>query len=66
MKPVSISGLEIRGEMSPAAAAVLTPEACDFLAGIFRKFGARRDELLARRVERQREIDAGDAAGFPR
>ena len=40
---------------------ILTPEACAFLAGIFKKFGARREELLARRVVRQRELDAGRA-----
>jgi len=64
MKPVFLSGLEIRGTLSPAAAEILTPEACAFVAGLARTFGARRLELLARRVERQREIDAGRLPDF--
>ena len=64
MKPVFLSGLKIRGTLSPAAAEILTPEACAFVAGLARTFGARRLELLARRVERQREIDAGRLPDF--
>jgi malate synthase len=32
---------------------VLTPEAREFVAGLQRRFGARRDELLARRAQRR-------------
>src|SRR5271157_4682896 len=35
------------------------PEACSFLAGLFRAFEARRLELLTRRAARQLELDAG-------
>jgi malate synthase len=59
-----ISNLEIRGPMQPGYADILTPEACRFLAGLFRKFQPRRAELLDRRVERQREIDAGKMPDF--
>lgn len=34
---------------------ILTAEALEFVAGLQRKFGARRDELLARRKERRAE-----------
>src|SRR5438105_2323833 len=59
-----ISGLEITGPIAPRHQAILTPEACAFLAGLFKKFGARREELLARRVARQRELDAGKLPDF--
>jgi len=45
--------------MSAHGAEILTPEACRFIADLDARFGARRHELLARRAERQREIDAG-------
>jgi malate synthase len=64
MKPAFLSGLEIRGPTTPRSAEVLTPEACRFIEGLFRKFGGRREELLARRVGRQREIDAGKLPDF--
>jgi len=62
--PTLISGLEIRGPLHPGYTEILTPEACHFLAGILQKFQPRRTELLAKRVERQREIDAGKMPDF--
>jgi len=59
-----ISNLEIRGPVDSRYAEILTPEACEFLEGLFREFGPRREALLARRAERQREIDAGKLPGF--
>jgi malate synthase len=59
-----ISGLEIRAPLLPGYAEILTPEACAFLAGLCEKFGPRRLELLAKRVERQRTIDAGQLPDF--
>src|SRR4051812_24249619 len=44
---------------------ILTSAALDFLAGIERKFGARRRELMARGHEGQKELDAGGALDFP-
>ncbi|WP_342804046.1 hypothetical protein, partial [Cellulosimicrobium cellulans] len=32
---------------------ILTPDALDFVADLQRRFGARRDELLAARAERR-------------
>ncbi len=60
----NISRLEIRGPATPRFAEVLTPEACQFIEGLFREFGGRREELLARRAGRQREIDAGKLPDF--
>ncbi|MEO5985380.1 MAG: malate synthase A [Candidatus Limnocylindria bacterium] len=45
-------------------AEVLTPEALAFVAGLHRRFNARRLELLAARTERQRRFDAGELPGF--
>src|SRR3954463_11833302 len=43
---------------------ILTPEATEFLNLLSRTFETRRQELLARREVRQREIDAGKMPHF--
>lgn len=43
---------------------VLSPEATAFLTELSRRFEPARRELLERRVERQREIDAGELPHF--
>lgn len=58
------AGVALRGEWRPEYAAVLTPPALAFLAGLQRAFNARRLELLAKRVERQTAIDAGTLPDF--
>jgi malate synthase len=50
--------------MSPGYEQILTPEALDFLAGLQRKFGPVRRQLLQRRQERQAELDAGKLPDF--
>jgi malate synthase len=60
----TLSGLEIRGDIPPPFAEILTPEACEFLAGLFQSFERRRQELLARRVRRQADLDAGTPPEF--
>jgi len=42
-------GVEVRGEVTPAFAEILTPDAVAFVAKLQRAFGARRLESLARR-----------------
>src|ERR1700759_1607739 len=59
-----IGGLEIRGPLDERYKAILTTEACAFVADLMRKFGPRRHELLAARETRQREIDAGKLPDF--
>ncbi len=58
------SGVELRGPVDGRAAEVLTPEALGFVAELQRRFGAERERLLARRVERQAELDAGVPPDF--
>src|SRR5271169_355145 len=62
--PTTLSGLEIRGPIPPPFAEILTPEACAFLAGLFRSFEPRRAELLRSRAARQVELDAGVLPDF--
>ena len=47
-------GIEIRGEMTPEFAEILTPEALAFIAGLQRAFNGRRLALLQRRAARQK------------
>src|SRR5579885_528629 len=61
---MSVSGIEIVGELSPAYRRILTPPALKFVAALVRKHGRRRRELLRLRAERQARIDAGKLPGF--
>jgi malate synthase len=56
--------LQIIAPVSAAYAEILTPEAMHFVASLAAKFEGRRQELLARRQERQGEIDAGHFPDF--
>ena len=64
MKPSVVGGLEIAAPLAPPFADILTPDACAFLVTLFRRFGPRREELLAQRIVRQREFDAGRLPDF--
>src|SRR5512137_2069122 len=57
-------GVEVLGPVAPPYDEVLTPEALRFVASLQRAFGARREELLARRVEAQKKIDSGVLPDF--
>jgi malate synthase A len=59
-----VSGLEVRGPLQGAHEAILTGDALDFVAGLVRDFAVRRDEVLARRRERQQRFDAGERPSF--
>ncbi len=54
----------ILGNVTPEYAEILTPEAVAFVATLMREFGTRREELLARRKERQARLDAGEMPNF--
>jgi malate synthase len=56
--------VEIKAPSSPASKEVLAPEALAFLEKLEHEFGARRCALLDARVERQKEIDAGNLPDF--
>ena len=55
------AGVEV---LAPASAEILSPEALGFVALLERELGPTRTELLARRHERQRELDAGAQPDF--
>lgn len=57
-------GIEIRAPIPDNARHILTKDAVVFLATLHRTFNARRKELLAKRVTRQAEIDAGALPDF--
>ncbi len=58
------STLTIRAPIPAACEFLVTPEALAFVAALQEKFGARREQLLAKRVARQKEFDAGAKPDF--
>ncbi len=58
------AGVEITAEVTPEFAEILTPEAVGLIAKLARTFEPRRKELLLRREERQKELDAGKRLDF--
>jgi len=58
------SGVEIRGPAIADLDTVLSAEALAFIAGLQRRFGTRRLELLAARRKRQSELDRGILPDF--
>ncbi|GAA3312667.1 malate synthase A [Nonomuraea dietziae] len=56
--------MEITGPMLERFEEILTPEALAFVAGLHRKFDARRLELLEARQARQAELSAGGTLDF--
>lgn len=57
-------GVHITGKITAEYAEILTPEALTFVRDLAREFGPRREELLKRREERQKELDAGKLPQF--
>ena len=57
-------GVALRGAWHPDYAAVLTPEALEFVAKLARTFGARREALLERRKAVQAAYDKGERPRF--
>ena len=60
----SPAGVQVLGEITPAFAEILTPEALSFVAKLERSFGARRMECLQRRQDRQASLDRGEELNF--
>jgi len=58
------SGVEIKAPIISEAPRILTPDALEFVAKLAREFQPTREKLLARRVERQGEIDSGVMPDF--
>jgi len=57
-------GVMVLGPVTPSFAQILTPEALAFTAWLQRRFEPRRQDLLARRAERQNEFDSGALPDF--
>ncbi len=57
-------GVTVTGPITPEYQEVLTPAALSFVAKLQRAFNARRRELLQKRAERQKAIDAGQLPDF--
>jgi malate synthase len=60
----TIPALEIIGKTKPEYSQILTPEALRFVAALNHKFNKTRLELLARRKEKQAEINSGKLPAF--
>src|SRR5579872_2273978 len=58
------AGITIEGPLSPGFEEILTPESIAFLLELHRRFDPRRRELLVKREERQKAIDAGQLPTF--
>jgi malate synthase len=58
------AGVELTGPVAERHDEILTPDALGFLGTLQREFGTRRLELLAKRVERQKELAAGGTLDF--
>src|SRR5438270_8482566 len=56
--------IEIKGPSRPEWNSVLTADALQFVARLHREFNPRREELLARRQERKKRLDAGGLPDF--
>jgi len=62
--PANHASLQVVGEITPEFATLLTDEALTFVAELVEHFGSRRDALLARRAERQHQLNAGIMPDF--
>ncbi len=61
---VGVEGVQVDGPAVARDAEVLTAEALELVAALHRAIDPTRRELLARREERQRELDAGGTLDF--
>jgi malate synthase len=64
MATALLDRVEMRAPPAPGADEILTPDALAFVVRLEREFRDRREALLERRRERQREFDAGALPDF--
>ncbi len=62
--PAGVAGVEIRAAITPEFAKILTLDALALVATLHRAVESRRRELLAARLTRQAEMDAGKLPDF--
>jgi malate synthase len=55
---------EVRGARAKEWDTILTPDALKFVTALHREFNARREELLRKREERKKRLDAGERPDF--
>jgi malate synthase len=60
----TVTRAELAAPAGPRGGKILTDEALAFVAGLQRRFGSRRAELLQARAERQQRLDAGELPDF--
>jgi malate synthase len=61
---IESSGIELKAKLNPDFATVVSPEALEFVAKLHRAFEPRRQELLKKRVELAKKLDAGQKLDF--
>ena len=59
-----VEGVTVIGDAKERYDEALSAPALDFVAGLERRFRARRDDLLHMRAERQHALDRGESLGF--
>src|ERR1700686_776899 len=59
-----LPGVQVLGARDKQSEEILTPEALKFVVDLERRFGPKRQELLAARVQRQSKFDAGERPDF--
>ena len=64
MEQATTGKLKIVGEQNAQTQEILTPEALAFILSLHEKFDTRRKELLEKRQERQKRLDAGEKLDF--
>lgn len=63
-RPTTSKNIKVLGKASVESAEILTPEALEFLRSLHDNFDNRRKELLAKRQQRQRDLDNGKTLDF--
>ena len=58
------TGVQITAPLAPGFERILTSDALALVAQLHRAFEPRRQELLARRAERAKRLDAGERPDF--
>ncbi len=58
------ASVKISGKISEGFEKILSKEALDFVGNLHRQFNSKREELLKRRLQRQKELDGGQMFRF--
>ncbi|MEY3892272.1 MAG: hypothetical protein RLZZ145_306, partial [Pseudomonadota bacterium] len=61
---IESNGIELKAKLNPDFATVVSPDALEFVAKLHRAFEPRRQELLKKRVELAKKLDAGQKLDF--